>query len=683
MQYIFLLVAFLASANIYSVFAIEHPTLPVLWVAETIEPGSPGDGMEAYRFVDKPTPDNPSALWSNYTDCQRLIYIPNGYDGKRYLLGCDAVDCCYEEQDGNHVEFQIPNVHYSNPSKKVEVSHQRVNITNFGKEIEADEWSWEWKVKDILSQEWRAYTIECSDCVNGTQLLQWQSRAMESEWFSIQFKNYKGYLPSSDEGKEIINSFNIPSVCQRNNLLECPSGLHAKYFEKKVNGGRQSECNVAKYLRNAGFPSNTIGTMVCISKYESSWNCDATNKNVDGSTDYGLFEINSYYWCSGDPTSKYNECGTSCSSLMDCQRNTNCAYRVYKEQGFNAWYGYQYHKSECDNYPTPVCEEMTDVYAPVDNVDLSMYSGRWYQVYKDYFDMTFQGQGTCAVADYTIVENKVQVVNSQINKNGDVGQINGYAFYENNNSGGKLSVMLDGVPKTMPYWIIELGPIVNNKYEYSIVSDDKQISLFVLTRNVEDFYKKYDKDVKERLKELGFNKKINEPIEMEQKKCDYSLYNQIINDTEKCCDTCPEGKDKYYSIPLLSKDHCGESCIEPEHYKEYRILEPMLRKAETNSPCLDKGFIYENTEQHGFGPVKIAVDLYKQKELQSNNCGTCGTAYQTCCIGFAVDGYPCDCHLQEGGSGKAGSDCGDCGTAYAACCIGYAADGYPCECDVA
>lgn len=56
--------------------------------------------------------------------------------------------------------------------------------------------------------------------------------------------------------------------------------------------------------------------MVCISKYESSLNCDATNKNTDSSTDYGLFQINSYYWCSGNPMSKYNECQTSCYSLF-------------------------------------------------------------------------------------------------------------------------------------------------------------------------------------------------------------------------------------------------------------------------------------------------------------------------------------------------------------------------------
>lgn len=112
----------------------------------------------------------------------------------------------------------------------------------------------------------------------------------------------------------------------------------------------QSECQVASYLRKSGFPEYTIGTMVCTSKYESSYNCDATNKNTDGSTDYGLMQINSYYWCSGDPMSKYNECKIACSSLFNCQYNTNCAYIVWKQQGYTAWYGYQKHKAECDSY---------------------------------------------------------------------------------------------------------------------------------------------------------------------------------------------------------------------------------------------------------------------------------------------------------------------------------------------
>ena len=38
-------------------------------------------------------------------------------------------------------------------------------------------------------------------------------------------------------------------------------------YEKSLNSDRQSECDVARYLRNAGFPDSCIGTMVCRSKY--------------------------------------------------------------------------------------------------------------------------------------------------------------------------------------------------------------------------------------------------------------------------------------------------------------------------------------------------------------------------------------------------------------------------------
>lgn len=114
--------------------------------------------------------------------------------------------------------------------------------------------------------------------------------------------------------------------------------------------GYKSECQVASYLANAGFSQSSLPTMVCISKYESSFNCDASHKNTDSSTDYGLMQINSYWWCSGDPMSKYNGCSTSCTSLYDCQANAKCAYTVWKQQGYNAWNAYKSHKSECDNY---------------------------------------------------------------------------------------------------------------------------------------------------------------------------------------------------------------------------------------------------------------------------------------------------------------------------------------------
>jgi len=65
-----------------------------------------------------------------------------------------------------------------------------------------------------------------------------------------------------------------------------------------------------------------------------------------------------------------------------------------------------------------------------------------------------------------------------------------------------------------------------------------------------------------------------------------------------------------------------------------------------------------------------------------SNKGECGNAYQGCCLGFQAKGFPCGCHLGDGGSGLASGDCGDCGAAYTLCCAGFAAKGFACTCDV-
>lgn len=155
------------------------------------------------------------------------------------------------------------------------------------------------------------------------------------------------YTEYNNEVLNILKSYGFYNLItvSHDNCAYSPIKMQADYTTNI-----QSQCQVANYLRKSGFPESSIGTMVCISKYESSYNCDAKNTNTDASSDYGLFQINSYYWCSGDPQSKYNECAASCSSLFNCQSNSNCAYKVWKQQGYNAWYGYKSHKNECDNY---------------------------------------------------------------------------------------------------------------------------------------------------------------------------------------------------------------------------------------------------------------------------------------------------------------------------------------------
>ena len=191
------------------VFSQEPPTLPTLWRATTIDPPM-GQGIEEYKYVNSPTKDNPSAMWSKYKGCSRLIYV-DGVTQTRFLLGCDAVDCCTEEQEGNQVEFQIPN--YTS-RRDIPIKYQKVNITNFGEEVEADEWSWNFNIEKFI-----AYTRECKSCYNGIQLLQWKASVL-GEGAVIQFKDYHGIDPESDEGKEFVKTFEIPDVCK--NVIECP-----------------------------------------------------------------------------------------------------------------------------------------------------------------------------------------------------------------------------------------------------------------------------------------------------------------------------------------------------------------------------------------------------------------------------------------------------------------------------
>lgn len=232
MQSLLAVVAFIATSSLVQGYAkdgSDHPTLPVMWKAETIDPPM-GKGFEQYNFVDNPTDENPSAMWSSYPGCKRLIYVPTPYTGKRYLLGCDALDCCWETQDGNQVEFQIPNVHYTDPTKEAEVSYQRVNITNFGEKVEADEWSWSLG----NSEKFWAYTEDCDDCYLGVRLLQWKVQVLAQNPVKIQFKGYYGIDPNSDEGKAFDETFAIPEECQASNLISCDPETHEKYFGKPL-----------------------------------------------------------------------------------------------------------------------------------------------------------------------------------------------------------------------------------------------------------------------------------------------------------------------------------------------------------------------------------------------------------------------------------------------------------------
>jgi lipocalin len=164
-------------------------------------------------------------------------------------------------------------------------------------------------------------------------------------------------------------------------------------------------------------------------------------------------------------------------------------------------------------------------HAVVPVVDILRYAGRWYQVASDLETSLFESR-FCVVTDYGLFANStISVRNRQRDKNvtGAYDGILGYAEF-NNRTGlgtadGSLSVFLQipppgpqGIPA--PYDIILLGPPTHGPfglYEYAVVSDPLEISLFVLARDVADFYARFNQTVMETLRRDGFINPVNEP----------------------------------------------------------------------------------------------------------------------------------------------------------------------------
>jgi len=69
-----------------------------------------------------------------------------------------------------------------------------------------------------------------------------------------------------------------------------------------------------------------------------------------------------------------------------------------------------------------------------------------------------------------------------LNVTGTPVNISGYAEILDPKYPGRLTVHLDGIPFDAPYWITNLGPVVQNQYNWAIVTDWFCVDLFVLSR---------------------------------------------------------------------------------------------------------------------------------------------------------------------------------------------------------
>uniref|UniRef100_A0A8D1I5J3 Sperm acrosome-associated protein 5 n=1 Tax=Sus scrofa TaxID=9823 RepID=A0A8D1I5J3_PIG len=74
-------------------------------------------------------------------------------------------------------------------------------------------------------------------------------------------------------------------------------------------------CELATKLEKAGldgFKGYTTGDWLCMAHYESGFDTSFVNHNPDGSSEYGIFQLNSAWWCDNGVTPTQNLCHMEC-----------------------------------------------------------------------------------------------------------------------------------------------------------------------------------------------------------------------------------------------------------------------------------------------------------------------------------------------------------------------------------
>ena len=190
---------------------------------------------------------------------------------------------------------------------------------------------------------------------------------------------------------------------------------------------------------------------------------------------------------------------------------------------------------------------------PIENLDEEAYLGTWFQAYGSASVLyTFEFGGNCVTATYkkTADDDKIKVQNrvrpfaGSLDDDDDgwlrdcsVLLVEGFAA-QSNTTDGAFTVELQpgplpfdiGVPDIDDvefedngnYWILELGPIEYDQYQWAIVGNGKDMTqLYILVRNVEMFEELYEDEVLQKAKDYGFTTFTNRPRKSNQKDCGY------------------------------------------------------------------------------------------------------------------------------------------------------------------
>ncbi|KAJ7317541.1 hypothetical protein JRQ81_003703 [Phrynocephalus forsythii] len=125
------------------------------------------------------------------------------------------------------------------------------------------------------------------------------------------------------------------------------------WFADLIQAKLYSRCELAHVLENNGmdgFENYSLADWICLAFYESGFETETVDRHGDGTKDFGIFHINSGWWCedeeSGNGNVSENLCSVSCADLLgpDITNDIACVKIIVNaSQGMGAWDGWTKH----------------------------------------------------------------------------------------------------------------------------------------------------------------------------------------------------------------------------------------------------------------------------------------------------------------------------------------------------
>ncbi|KAM5274439.1 sperm acrosome membrane-associated protein 3 [Ctenodactylus gundi] len=110
-----------------------------------------------------------------------------------------------------------------------------------------------------------------------------------------------------------------------------------------------SRCELVRVFQDFGldgYRGYKLADWVCLAYFTSGFNTGAVDHEADGSTNNGIFQINSRKWCKTLASGTSKKCHVHCSDLLNpnLKDTVVCAMKIVQEpQGLGYWEAWRRH----------------------------------------------------------------------------------------------------------------------------------------------------------------------------------------------------------------------------------------------------------------------------------------------------------------------------------------------------